>query len=229
MEQHMHTDKVYEHQLATLKETILKMGAMIEEMLAGAHQVLLSRDPKLAQEFIKKDREVDQLEVTIDRCCIEILALRQPAGSDLRFIILGLKISTDLERIGDHAKNICQQVNDIRLMPQIKPYVDLPKMFLETSQMVKNGLDAFVRRDEALAQSVCEADDTIDAFEKKITKELVEFMIKDPATIETATLLINLTHQIERIADHATNIAEEVIYLIKGKDIRHGVRNRGKG
>lgn len=219
-----HTDKVYENQLAMLKETILKMGAMIEEMLAGAHKVLTSRDSKLADELIKKDHEVDRLEVTIDRCCIEILALRQPAGSDLRFIILGLKISTDLERIGDHAKNICQQVNDIRLMPQIKPYVDLPKMFLETSQMVKKGLDAFVRKDAVLAKSVCEGDDTIDNFEKKITRELVDLMIKDPTTIETATLLIDLTHQIERIADHATNIAEEVIYLIKGQDIRHGVQ-----
>lgn len=220
--QYTHIDKSYEQQLNGLKETILKMGAMIEDMLAGSHKVLTTRDGALAERLIQQDQEVDKLEIAVDRECIEILALRQPAASDLRFIVLGLKISTDLERIGDHAKNICRQVRDITILPQIKPYVDLPKMFLETSQMVRASLDAFVKRDVELADRVLASDDKIDEYEEMIEKDLVEVMQKDPSTIHTATLLINLTHQIERIADHATNIAEEVIYLVQGRDIRHG-------
>lgn len=217
-----HIDKSYEQQLTRLKETILQMGAMIEDMLAGAHKVLVTRDAALAEKLILQDHEVDQLEIAVDRECVEILALRQPAGSDLRFIILGLKISTDLERIGDHSKNICRQVKDITIMPQIKPYVDLPKMFLATSQMVRQSLDAFVRKDVALAAAVLEQDDVIDKFEEQIEQDLVSVMMKDTTTIRTATMLINLAHQIERIADHATNISEEVIYLVQGRDIRHG-------
>lgn len=218
----IHIDKSYEDQLFRLKEMILKMGAMIEDMLAGAHKVLMTRDASLAEKLIAQDHEVDKLEIAIDRECVEILALRQPAASDLRFIVIGLKISTDLERIGDHSKNICRQVKDITILPQIKPYVDLPKMFLETSQMVRQSLDAFVRKDVKLADAVLEKDDVIDSFEESIEKDLITVMQKEAATIPAATLLINLTHQIERIADHATNIAEEVIYLVQGRDIRHG-------
>ena len=217
-----HTDKTYEQELKELKEEILMMGGIVEEMITRSMKALVERDTKLAAEIIQKDREVNQLEMTIDERCLQLLALRQPAASDLRFITIGLRISKDLERMGDLSVNICEQAQDLNKESQLKPYIDLPKMADRTQQMVKQSLDAFVRRDPVLAQSVCEMDDEVDALNDRVFDELVVLMQNDSDSISRAVRLILVSRQLERIADHATNIAEEVIFMVQGKDIRHG-------
>lgn len=219
-----HTDKKYEEELEALKEDILKMGGIVEEMLARSMKALVERDSNLAKEIIKRDREVNVLEMAIDERCLQLLALHQPAASDLRFISIGLRITKDLERMGDLAVNISEQALDLNKEPQLKPYVDLPKMATKAQDMVQETLDAFVRRDAELAQKVCEMDDEIDDLNDHVFKELISFMEKDPTSISRAVRLILVSRHLERIADHATNIAEEVIFMVQGKDIRHGMK-----
>lgn len=220
-----HVDKGYEKQLNDLKDSILEMGSIAQEMIAGSQKALMERNSDFAMQVIKQDDRVDSLEMKIHEQCSSILALRQPAGVDLRFIILGLRIATDLERIGDSTKNISSQIIRLNKFGKIKEYVDLPQMFFLTGQMVHDSLDAFVRLDKKLALEILVRDDQIDQFQDKIVSELIRLMQKTTEIIEPATYLIEITHKIERIADHATNISEEVVYLIDGRDIRHGNNN----
>lgn len=217
-----HTDKHYEEDLQELKEDILKMGSVAEDMLAMAMKSLVERDNNMAKQVMKKDHEANELEMSIDDRCLKLLALRQPAGSDLRFIIIGLKISKDLERIGDLAVDIAQQAEHLNKEPQLKPYVTLPQMAEKTQIMVKEALDSFVNRDAAKANRVCELDDEVDDLKDFIFSELSEGMQKDAATVMRSIRLILIARHLERIADHATNIAEEVIFMVEGRDIRHG-------
>jgi phosphate transport system protein len=217
-----HTDKQFDEDLKGLKEDILKMGGLAEEMVAVSMKALVERDSNLAGKIMKRDPEVNQLEMAIDDRCIKLLALRQPAASDLRFIIIGLKISKDLERMGDLAVDIAQQALELNKEPQLKPYVTLPQIAAKAQQMVKRALDAFVKQDAEAAQRVCEADDEVDELKDLIFQELVEFMRKDPNAVSRSLRLILVSRHLERVADHATNIAEEVIFMVKGKDIRHG-------
>ena len=217
-----HVDKGYEAQLIQLKETILKAGSLVEEMIAYSQKALKDKTVDVWQKIINKDLEVDALEMEIHKQCTQILALRQPAAFDLRFIILGLRIATDLERIGDSTKNIGKNIEELQTFSKLKDYDDLPKMFAATASMVQESLSSFIKQDADLAASILKKDDVVDAYQDKIIDELIALMQKDSSVIEAATLLIDITHKIERIADHATNIAEEVIYLVKGKDIRHG-------
>jgi phosphate transport system protein len=217
-----HTDKKYEEELKHLKEAILKMGGIVEEMIARSMKALVERDSKLAAEVIKKDPEVNSLEMDIDDACLQLLALRQPAASDLRFITIGLRISKDLERMGDLSVNICEQALELNKEPQLKPYIDLPLMGEKAQEMVKKTLDAFVRKDAVLADQVCKMDDEVDSLNDRVFLELVRFMQKDASAASRGTRLILVSRQLERIADHATNIAEEVVFMVHGKDIRHG-------
>lgn len=217
-----HTDKHYEEQLQKLKEDILKMGGIVEDMIARAMKALLERNSELALAVIHKDPEANQLEVSIDDRCLKLLALHQPAGSDLRFIAMGLRASKDLERMGDLAVNISEQAIELGKDPQLKPYHDLPMMADIARKMVKESLDAFVKQDSEQAELICKMDDQVDSLNDKIFDELVALMEKNPAGITRATRLILISRHLERIADHATNIAEEVVFMIKGKDIRHG-------
>ncbi len=217
-----HTDKRYEDDLKQLKEEILKMGGIVEEMIARGVKALVERDTNLAQEILKKDPEVNRLEIDIDNRCVQLLALHQPAASDLRFITIGLRISKDLERMGDLAVNICDQAVELNREPQLKPYVDLPRMAGEAQQMVRKTLDAFVERNAGLAQQVCEMDDTVDDLNDRVFQELTTLMQKDSSTVSRAIRLVLVSRHLERIADHATNIAEEVIFMVQGRDIRHG-------
>ena len=217
-----HTDKQFEEELRGLKECILKMGSLVEEMVAQAMKALIERDSTLSEKIMKRDPEANRLEVEIDDRCIKLLALRQPAGSDLRFIIIGLKISKDLERMGDLAVDICEQALELNKEPQVKPYVDLPNMAQKAQAMVKEALDAFVERDVKKAREVCEADDEVDILKHKIFRDLAELMSSTPQSVSRALQLILTSRHLERIADHATNIAEEVIFMVEGKDIRHG-------
>ena len=219
-----HTDRHYEDELKHLKEQILKMGGTVEMMLARSMKTLMERNSELAREGMVQEREANAQEWGIDDRCFEMLALHQPAASDLRFIVIGLRVSKDLERIGDLAVNISQLAMDLNKEPQLKPYVDLPLMGAKSQQMVKDALDAFVRRDADQAQHVCEIDDEVDRYKHVLFKELVELMERDPQAVARGTRLILISRHLERIADHATNIAEEVIFMVQGKDIRHGGR-----
>ena len=219
-----HTDKQYEEELKALKEEILKMGGVVEEMITQSMKSLIDRDTNLARQVIGRDPEVNQMELTIDDLCLRHLALRQPAASDLRFITIGLRASKDLERMGDLAVNIAEQAVELNKEPQLKPYIDLPKMAQKTQNMVKSALDAFVQKNALLAKKVCETDDEVDDLNDRVFEELVVLMQNDSTSVTRAIRLILVARHLERIADHSTNIAEEVIFMVQGKDIRHGGR-----
>jgi phosphate transport system protein len=216
-----HTDKRYEEELKKLREEILYMGGMVEDQIQKAIKSLVDRDSALADLIIERDHEVNRLDVDIDDLCIKLLALHQPAGRDLRFITTGLKITTDLERIGDMAVNICERALELNLEPQLKPYIDIPRMARISQRMIRESLDAFVREDTELALKVCKDDEEVDQLNSQIFREVVTFMIDDSGTINRAIKISSVSKYIERIADHATNIAEMVIFMVKGKSIRH--------
>jgi phosphate transport system protein len=211
----------FHEELDTLKQTLLAMGGLVEDQIRRVMRALLERDDALARDVIERDRQVNQYDIEVDEKCVELLALNQPAASDLRFITTAMKIVTDLERIGDQAVNIGQRTLELNLEPQLKPYVDLPRMAELAQRMVKESLDAFVARDTALARAVCAGDDAVDALKEQIFRELLTFMMSDPRTIPRALRLILISRFMERVADHATNIAEMVIYMVEGKMVRH--------
>lgn len=216
-----HTDKRYGEDLKKLREEILYMGGLVEDQIQKAVKSLVDRDSELASIIIERDHEVNRLDVDIDELCIKLLALHQPAGRDLRFITTGLKITTDLERIGDMAVNICERALELNEEPQLKPYIDIPRMAQIAQRMIRQSLDAFVRDDTDLALRVCRDDNEVDQLNAQIFRETITFMIENPQTISRATKIGSVSKYLERIADHATNIAEMVIYMVKGKSIRH--------
>ena len=216
-----HTDKRYEEELKRLREQILYMGGLVEDQIQKSVKSLVERDSQLAQSIIGRDHEVNRLDVDIDDLCIKLLALHQPAGRDLRFITTGLKITTDLERIGDMAVNICERALELNQEPQLKPYIDIPRMARIAQKMIRESLDAFAREDTELALNVCKGDNEVDQLNAQIFRETLTYMIEDGQTISRATKISSVSKYIERIADHATNIAEMVVYMVKGKSIRH--------
>jgi len=211
----------FHDELDALKQTLLAMGGLVEEQIRRAMQALLERDDVMAQDVIDRDRQVNTYDVEVDEQCVNLLALHQPAASDLRFITTAMKIVTDLERIGDQAVNIAQRALELNREPQLKPYIDLPRMADRAQRMVKESLDAFVAGDTALARQVCAADAEVDALKEQIFRELLTFMMEDPRTVSRAIRVILISRFMERVADHATNIAEMVIYLVEGKMVRH--------
>ena len=216
-----HTSKQYEAELRALKEKLLSMGSRIEELIEDAMQALVERDTELAQHVIQGDHLVNRLELEIDEQCLKLLALRQPTAVDLRFITLGLKTVADLERVGDLAVNIAERAIELNLEPPLKPYIDLPKMAASVQAMLKQALDAFVREDVSMAEEVLASDDAIDELNHKIFEELVDYMGRDKSNIKRACGLMFISRYLERIADHATNVAEMVIFMVQGRDIRH--------
>lgn len=217
----LHTDKAFEADLRDLRDKLLAMGAKVEALIADSMRALMERDTPLAEEVAHGDKEVNRLEVEIDEACRRILALRQPAASDLRLITTALKIVTDLERIGDLAVNIAERTKDLNLAPPLKPYVDTPRLAELALQQVKKALDAFVSSDAARAEEVLKADDHLDALYLKIFNELLGYMMEDSKNIRRATSLMFIAKHLERIGDHATNVAEMVVYMVRGTDIRH--------
>jgi phosphate transport system protein len=216
-----HTDKRYGEELKKLREEILYMGGMVEDQIQKAIKSLVDRDSNLAELIIERDHEVNRLDVDIDDLCIRLLALHQPAGRDLRFITTGLKITTDLERIGDMAVNVCERALELNTEPQLKPYIDIPRMARTAQRMIRESLDAFVREDTELALKVCKDDEEVDQLNSQIFREVVTYMMDDSGTINRAIKISSISKYLERIADHATNIAEMVIFMVKGKSIRH--------
>lgn len=218
-----HFSRQYDAELNIIREKLLEMGGKVEVMLVNAMKALVERDTALAERTIAFDHEVNTLEMEIDDKCLEVLARRQPAGRDLRFITLAFKIVTDLERIGDQCANIAKRARELNTEPPLKPYIDLPRMAHCAIGMVKEALDSFVRGDDELAVKVCKDDEFVDQLNEQIQRELLTFMIEDPSTISRAIKVNHVSKCIERIADHATNVAEMVIFMVKGKDIRHTI------
>lgn len=216
-----HTDKKFEEDLSKLRDDILSMGGLVEDQIHKAVHSLVNRDSNLAETIIERDHEVNQLDVDIDDLCIRLLALHQPAAKDLRLITTALKITTDLERIGDMAVNICERALELNREPQLKPYIDIPRMAHISQQMIRESLDAFVREDTDLALKVCKDDQEVDDLNSQIFRETISFMVEDPKTINRAMKITFISKYLERIADHATNIGEMVIFMVKGKSIRH--------
>ena len=219
--QPQHTNRQYEEELRGLRAGLLKMGGLAERQIAEAVDSLVNRNTGQARETIVRDVEVNRMDTEMDERCIRLLALHQPAASDLRFITTGLKITTDLERIGDNAVNICERTIELNQEPQLKPYIDIPRMAEIAQTMVKDSLDAFMRDDTTLAEEVIDRDDEVDQLNYQIYRELLSYMAEDPQTIPRATRILFISKYLERIADHATNIAEMVVYMVKGRTIRH--------
>jgi phosphate transport system protein len=216
-----HTDKAFEQDLRDLREKLLAIGAKVEANIADSVRALTERDSALAKRVVDSDGEVNRLEVEIDDMCRRILALRQPAASDLRLITTALKIVTDLERIGDLAVNIAERAIDLNQVPPLAPYVDTPKLAQLSQDQVKKALDAFVSADADKAEEVLKGDDLLDALFLKIFNELLAFMMEDSRNIRRATALMFIAKHLERVGDHALNVAEMVVYMVRGTDIRH--------
>lgn len=210
-----------EQDIKNLKERILKMGSFVEDAIQKSIKALVERDRNLAIEVIDGDAIVNNFDVEIEEECIRFLAIWQPSGSNLRFVTTAIKIITDLERMGDLAVDICERAMELLDEPPLKPYIDIPRMAEASQKMLKDSLDAFVAQDADLAMTVCEADDFVDNLNVQIFNELLVYMLQDPKNISRAVRLTYITKYLERVGDHATNIAEMVVYMVKGKVIRH--------
>ena len=213
----------FDEELKELNKQLLSMCALVEEAIMLSVKALVERKNDLAEKVIKSDKAVDMLEIEIDELCLKLLALHQPVGVDLRFITSEMKINNELERIGDQAVNIAECTQKIIKQPILKPLIDIPRMAALAQKMVKDSIDALVNKDEALARDVCGRDDEVDNLNDQIFRELLTYMMQDHKTITRAVELVLVARHLERIADHATNIAEDVIYFVKGKTIKHHI------
>ncbi|KRT72369.1 MAG: transcriptional repressor for high-affinity phosphate uptake [Deltaproteobacteria bacterium CSP1-8] len=213
--------KHYSDELTHLKETVLRMGGLAEKMTHRAVQALVERKREMLPEVKEMEQQVNQLHMDIDEIALGMIALRQPTAKDLRFITAAMKINTDLERIGDQAINIVEQAEKLLSVPPVKPLIDIPRMAEIAEEMLKAALDAFVQGNDELAYRTILRDDSVDQLKDQVFRELLTFMMADASTIPRSMDLILVSRHLERVADHATNICEDVIFMVKGKDIRH--------
>jgi phosphate transport system protein len=211
----------FQEELEQLKTRLLEMGGLAEEQVRLAVKGLVERDRELVDRVLVGDTPVNALHIEIDSRCFTLLALYQPMAVDLRAIVAAVKINTDLERVGDLAINIAEAARQYSSHPPVKKLIDIPRMATIAQRMLRDALDAFVRRDTALAQGVLNEDDALDALKTQIFRELLTYMLQDPSTIEPALDLILISRHLERIGDHATNVAEDVIFMVSAKDVRH--------
>lgn len=214
-------ERHFDEELKELKEKLLEMASLAEESNALAIKSLVDRDEPLALKVLKADRRIDKMEIEIDEHCLAILGLKQPVARDLRFVTSAMKINNELERIGDLSVNIAERAIDLLKEPPLKPLIDIPRMAELAQNMVKDSLDAFVRLDAELAREVCRRDDAVDQLNDQIFRELLIYMMEDPKSISRAVDLILVGRHLERIADHATNISEEVVFMVQGRTIKH--------
>jgi phosphate transport system protein len=212
--------QVQEH-LDVLKERLLVMGGLAEEQVRLVTEALVERDEALAGRVRVSDESINELHCEIDQRCVRLLALHQPVAVDLRAVLAAVKINTDLERVGDLAVNVAEAVQRYLAHAPVKPLRDIPQMAALAQGMLRDALDAYVRRDIPLAEHVLTTDDIVDALKARVSTDLVPHMQADPATIEPALELILIARHLERIADHATNVAEDVIFMVSGRDVRH--------
>ena len=211
----------FESELQALKNQLLTMGALVEERVHRAVHSLINRREEDAQRIIASDAEVNDLQIDIDERCLRLLATQTPLAVDLRLITSAMKINADLERVGDQAVNIAENVLKLLPQPPLKPLIDIPRMAAIAEKMIRDSLDAFVRRDPELARDVLRRDDEVDELKDQVFRELLTYMMADPGTIHRALALILISRNLERIGDHATNIAEDVIFIMEAKDVRH--------
>ena len=216
----------FDEELQALKNDLLDMGGRAEAVIQKSIEALKRRDVRLADEVIADDKAIDRLEIDIDERCVSLLALRQPMAVDLRFITAALKIGNDLERVGDHAVNIAGSAKRLATEPPLKPLVDIPRMADLAAAMLREGLDAFVHRDSATARELVKRDDEVDTLNHQMFRELLSFMIEDPRTITRAMELILVARNLERVADLATNVAEEVVFIAEARIIKHHADER---
>jgi phosphate transport system protein len=221
-----HTSKIYSRELQEIKKNLLYLGGLAEKAIQNAMKSLLERNSDLAREVIEADDRINRLDKEIEERCIDLIALRQPVARDLRFITTAIKINAHLERIGDMAVNIAEKAVSLNEEPQLKPYIDLPRMSDTAQKMIQKSLDALVKEDCDLADEVISEDEIVDNLNDQIFRELLTFMLEDPRTIHRALLIMQISKNLERISDHATSIAIMVIYLATGQNIRH--RNRAE-
>jgi phosphate transport system protein len=225
-------ERLFDEELTKLKERLLRMAGLVEEVIEVSVEALKEHREDLSGEVFRREGEINDLDVEIDGTCLRLLALRQPMAGDLRFITSAMKIGVDLERMGDLAVNIAEQAVVLARLPILKPLIDIPRMAKIAQAMVRDSLNAFVNRDDALAEDVCRRDDEVDSLNDQIFRELLTYMMEDPGTIKRAVALILVGRHLERIADHATNVGEDVIYMVRGKSIKHnidGQRSAGGG
>jgi phosphate transport system protein len=218
MERHV---RHFQDELDELKERLLQMGGLAEERLRMAVQSLVERNTSLMERVLSGDAAINQLHIEIDDRCFKLLALHQPMAVDLRSIVAAVKINTDLERVGDLAVNIAEAVSRYLHHPPVKELIDIPKMADLAQLMLRDSLDAYVRHDVPLAQAVLKRDDELDDLKTQVFRELLTYMLNDAATIEPGLDLILISRHLERIGDHATNVAEDVIFMVSAKDVRH--------
>ena len=217
----MHTDHSYDEQLQELRNALLRMAGRVETMIADSIAALVHADVELAKRTIDADSAVNRAEVESDSLCLKILAQRQPMASDLRFVTLSLKMVTDLERIGDLAVNICERAIDLAKDPPKAPWVDIPNMAIIVQTMVHDAIDAFVDGDVAKADAVIERDDAIDELYVEVFRTVLTRMTADPSSINQGIHVQSVAKWLERMADHSTNLAEQVIFMVRGEDVRH--------
>ncbi len=211
----------FDEQIRDLLEKLVRMGRLAESMIQMALRILIERNEDMVGEILQKEEEVNQLQMEIDDRAVKLTALQQPVGEDVRFLFMASRIATELERIGDQAVNICQNVHHVVQAAPLKPLVDLPRMGEIAEFMVRNSIDSLIAKDCALANVVLDEEKKVDAFRDHIFRVLLTYMMADPGTIQRALALILISRNLERVGDHATNIAEEVIYLVEGREVRH--------
>ena len=215
------TQRHFQADLEQLKARLLEMGGLAEERVRTALDGLINRDSDAVARVLDGDRPINQLHIEIDNRCFTLLALHQPMAVDLRAIVSAVKINTDLERVGDLAVNIAEAVVRYTRHAPVKELIDIPRMGTIAQTMLRDALDSYVKRDTALAQSVLDCDDELDALKTQVFRELLTYMLQDPSTIEPALDLILISRHLERIGNHATNIAEDVIFMVLARDVRH--------
>jgi phosphate transport system protein len=221
MEERRHTSSHYEKELQEIKNGLIYLGALTEKAIHGAMRSLSERDSEVARKVIMEDDEIDRLDSDLEERCIKILALRQPTAIDLRFITTAIKITGHLERIGDMAVNIAEKAIQLNEVPQLKPYIDLPRMTDLVGQMIKDSLDSFILSDLKLAEKVRQTEQIIDDLNEQIFRELLTFMMEDSKSIHRALLIMQISKNMERIADHAKGISDMVTYMVTGECVRH--------
>ena len=211
----------FQEELQQLKTRLLEMGGLAEDRVRSIVEALVERDADVVERVLGGDGPINQLHIEIDKRCFKLLALHQPMAVDLRAIVSAVKINTDLERVGDMAINIAEAVKRYMRHPPVKELIDIPRMADIAQRMLRDALDAYVRRDVTLAQAVLDADDALDALKTQVFRELLTYMLQNPSTIEPSLDLILISRHLERIGDHATNIAEDVIFMVSARDVRH--------
>jgi phosphate transport system protein len=217
MAMHRHFDE----QIQEIRQKLVRMGGLSETMIALALRMLIERDDRHYKEVTEREEQVNSLQIEIDDMAVRVTALQQPVGSDVRFLFMAARITSELERIADQAINICQNAQHLLKAPPLKPFVDIPIMAEIAQRMVRDSLDALIRKDVSIAERVLTEEDKVDAFRDQVFRELLTYMMADPATIPRALALILISRNLERVGDHATNVAEEVIYAAQGRDVRH--------